>query len=57
MFRYQLPIVIIIVNNSGIYSGFDAETFKDIRSGGDLTQTYVSIKHSNFLFCSMQELN
>lgn len=38
MFRYKLPIVIIIVNNGGIYSGLDAETYKDIRSEGDLTQ-------------------
>lgn len=32
MFRYKLPITIIIVNNSGIYSGFDAETFKEIQT-------------------------
>ncbi|XP_055629108.1 2-hydroxyacyl-CoA lyase 1 [Toxorhynchites rutilus septentrionalis] len=38
MVRYQLPIVIVIVNNGGIYSGFDQETYNDIRSGGDLTQ-------------------
>lgn len=39
MYRYKLPIVIIIVNNSGIYSGLDAETYSDIRKDGDLTQT------------------
>lgn len=39
MYRYRLPIVIIVVNNGGIYSGFDAETFNDIRSAGDVTQT------------------
>lgn len=38
MFRYQLPIVIIIVNNGGIYSGFDQETYNDIRSEGHLAQ-------------------
>lgn len=38
MVRYKLPIIIVVVNNSGIYGGFDAETFKDIREGGDLTQ-------------------
>lgn len=38
MFRYKLPIVIIIVNNGGIYSGFDQETYNDIRSEGDLTK-------------------
>lgn len=39
MYRYKLPIVIIIVNNGGIYSGLDAETYSDIRKDGDLTQT------------------
>lgn len=43
MFRYRLPIVIIIVNNGGIYSGLDAATYKDIRSEGDLTKMYVRI--------------
>ncbi|XP_058460691.1 2-hydroxyacyl-CoA lyase 1 [Malaya genurostris] len=38
MMRYQLPIVIVIVNNGGIYSGFDKQTYNEIRSGGDLTQ-------------------
>lgn len=41
MVRYQLPILIIIVNNGGIYGGFDQETFDDIRSEGDLTKVYV----------------
>lgn len=36
MFRYQLPITVIIVNNSGIYGGFDEETFKAMREDGDL---------------------
>lgn len=40
MFRYKLPIVIVIVNNGGIYGGFDQETYDSIRSDGDLTQTY-----------------
>uniref|UniRef100_A0A182U2B4 2-hydroxyacyl-CoA lyase n=1 Tax=Anopheles melas TaxID=34690 RepID=A0A182U2B4_9DIPT len=38
MVRYQLPIVIVIVNNGGIYAGFDKQTYDDMRSGGDLTQ-------------------
>lgn len=38
MFRYKLPIIIIIVNNGGIYSGFDSTTYDDIRSEGDLTK-------------------
>lgn len=39
MYRYKLPITIIIVNNSGIYSGLDLEAFNDLRSAGNLTQT------------------
>ncbi|XP_054268499.1 2-hydroxyacyl-CoA lyase 1 isoform X1 [Macrosteles quadrilineatus] len=31
MFRYKLPIVIIIVNNNGIYSGMDTETWKELQ--------------------------
>lgn len=38
MFRYKLPVVIVIVNNSGIYSGFPKDVMEDIQSGGDLTQ-------------------
>lgn len=36
MVRYNLPIVIVVVNNGGIYGGFDRETFESIRSDGDL---------------------
>lgn len=39
MVRYELPITVIIVNNGGIYGGFDKETYDGIREGGDLTQT------------------
>lgn len=35
MVRYQLPIVIVIVNNGGIYSGFTEEDFKSLQSLGD----------------------
>lgn len=35
MFRYKLPIVIIIVNNNGIYSGLDAETYADMQQSDD----------------------
>lgn len=38
MVRYKLPIIIVIVNNSGIYSGLDKDVFHDIQSGGDLTK-------------------
>ncbi|XP_035739958.1 2-hydroxyacyl-CoA lyase 1-like isoform X1 [Vespa mandarinia] len=39
MFRYQLPIIVIIINNNGIYSGLDNKTFKEIQITGDPTQT------------------
>lgn len=29
--RYKLPIIMVIVNNNGIYGGFDADLFEDIR--------------------------
>jgi len=38
MVRYKLPIVIVIVNNSGIYGGFDPQTYNEIREGGDLAK-------------------
>lgn len=38
MVRYKLPITIVIVNNNGIYGGFDQETFDAIRNAGDLSQ-------------------
>lgn len=38
MVRYKLPITIVIVNNNGIYGGFDQETFDAIRNSGDLSQ-------------------
>ncbi len=39
MVRYKLPIIIVIVNNGGIYGGFDQETFDAIRSAGDVALT------------------
>lgn len=58
MYRYKLPIVIIIVNNGGIYAGLDADTYKDIRSGGDLTKTYVFLMiFSIFIFFHFQIIN
>ncbi|RVE53201.1 hypothetical protein evm_002034 [Chilo suppressalis] len=38
MFRYKLPVIIVIVNNNGIYGGFDKETMQDLQSSGDPTQ-------------------
>ncbi|XP_068617555.1 2-hydroxyacyl-CoA lyase 1 isoform X2 [Battus philenor] len=39
MVRYKLPVIIIIVNNNGIYSGFDKDTLKEIQSYGDIAQS------------------
>ncbi|XP_020290209.1 2-hydroxyacyl-CoA lyase 1 [Pseudomyrmex gracilis] len=38
MFRYKLPVIIIIVNNNGIYGGFDNETFRQLQASGEATQ-------------------
>ncbi|XP_077159472.1 2-hydroxyacyl-CoA lyase 1 isoform X1 [Paroedura picta] len=36
--RYNLPIIMIIVNNNGIYSGFDSDTWKEmVELGGPAT--------------------
>ncbi|CAB1333845.1 unnamed protein product, partial [Coregonus sp. 'balchen'] len=37
MCRYKLPVVIIVVNNNGIYSGVDAATWEMMGKMGDLT--------------------
>ncbi|KAG2465311.1 HACL1 lyase, partial [Polypterus senegalus] len=34
--RYKLPIIIIIVNNNGIYSGLDEDSWKEMEKIGDL---------------------
>lgn len=39
MVRYKLPIVIIIVNNSGIYSGVEKELFEEVQNSGEATKT------------------
>ena len=33
MHRYKLPIVLVIINNNGIYSGFETELYQDITEG------------------------
>ncbi|XP_063308388.1 2-hydroxyacyl-CoA lyase 1 [Pelobates fuscus] len=35
MCRYNLPIIIIVVNNNGIYSGFDEDTWAEMLKSGD----------------------
>ncbi|XP_041104989.1 2-hydroxyacyl-CoA lyase 1 [Polyodon spathula] len=34
--RYNLPIIIIVVNNNGIYSGLDEDTWKELGKMGEL---------------------
>lgn len=36
--RYKLPVIIVIVNNSGIYTGMEPEVLKDIQESGDITK-------------------
>uniref|UniRef100_A0A1B6F1Z5 2-hydroxyacyl-CoA lyase n=2 Tax=Cuerna arida TaxID=1464854 RepID=A0A1B6F1Z5_9HEMI len=31
MFRYKLPVTIVVVNNNGIYSGLDNDTWKELQ--------------------------
>nr|XP_020635898.1 2-hydroxyacyl-CoA lyase 1 [Pogona vitticeps] len=35
MCRYNLPVIIIVVNNNGIYSGLDADTWKEMLKLGE----------------------
>ncbi|XP_035245743.1 2-hydroxyacyl-CoA lyase 1 [Anguilla anguilla] len=37
MCRYKLPVIIIVVNNNGIYSGVDPDTWRELEKMGDLT--------------------
>jgi len=36
MFRYRLPVIIIIVNNNGIYGGLDKDTMQEMQNSGDI---------------------
>ncbi|XP_034834568.1 2-hydroxyacyl-CoA lyase 1 [Maniola hyperantus] len=38
MFRYKLPVIVVIVNNNGIYGGFDRDVMQDLQASGDLAQ-------------------
>lgn len=42
--RYNLPVIIIVVNNNGIYSGVDPETWKEMSQMGDLTSMSVTLE-------------
>lgn len=52
MARYKLPILIFIVNNSGIYGGLDKETFEDLQGSGEATQ---SIPPTSLTYCTRYE--
>lgn len=43
MYRYKLPIIIIVINNGGIYGGLDGETYEGIQNDGNLALTFVYI--------------
>ncbi|CAG9767272.1 unnamed protein product [Ceutorhynchus assimilis] len=38
MVRYRLPIIVVVVNNSGIYTGMDHEVFEEIQNSGEITK-------------------
>lgn len=38
MVRYKLPVVIVVVNNSGIYGGMTEEVYKDLQESGETTK-------------------
>jgi len=37
--RYKLPIITVIINNNGIYSGFESELYQDIVEGSEPSTT------------------
>ncbi|TSK34730.1 2-hydroxyacyl-CoA lyase 1 [Bagarius yarrelli] len=37
MCRYKLPVILIVINNNGIYSGVDKETWREMEKMGDMT--------------------
>lgn len=36
MVRYKLPIIIVVVNNSGIYTGMNADVLEELRGSVDI---------------------
>jgi len=34
--RYKLPVVVVVVNNNGIYGGFEKDMWESLREEGDL---------------------
>lgn len=57
MFRYKLPVTIIIVNNNGIYNGTDEESFKQIQQSGELTKVILpTLLSTNIHYERMMEM-
>lgn len=53
-FRYKLPIVIIVVNNNGIYGGVDESTWSLVQDSANLTEVYVyNIICYKLIICSL----
>ncbi|RZC32214.1 2-hydroxyacyl-CoA lyase 1, partial [Asbolus verrucosus] len=38
MVRYKLPVIIVVVNNSGIYGGLPEDVYKDLQESGEVTK-------------------
>jgi hypothetical protein len=34
--RYKLPVIVVVVNNNGIYGGFEKDMWESLREDGDL---------------------
>lgn len=43
IFRYKLPIVIVVINNNGIYGGVDESTWAAVSDFENLPEMYVKI--------------
>lgn len=57
MVRYKLPITVVVVNNSGIYTGMDSEVYKDIQESGEVTKVYATFRYFiySFLYLLLKE--
>ncbi|CAB3379867.1 Hypothetical predicted protein [Cloeon dipterum] len=55
LYRYKLPVVVVVVNNNGIYGGFEQEMWDTLREEGDLalvsppTSLSVSVRYEKMM--------
>jgi 2-hydroxyacyl-CoA lyase 1 len=55
MVRYKLPVVIVVVNNSGIYGGLPEDVYNDLQDSGEVTKVTpptslsVSTRYENMM--------